>query len=76
LTDRMKISFFDLYLLCEPDLPWQPDPVREHGNDRDYFFEWYKKEIEQTGKPYVIVNGTGNQRLQNAAYAINNLYNK
>jgi len=70
LTERMKVGFFDLYLLCVPDLPWKPDPVREHGNDREYFFDWYKKEIEEMGKPYIVVNGSGNQRIQNAINAI------
>ncbi|MDR3654009.1 MAG: ATP-binding protein [Paludibacter sp.] len=70
VTERMKTKFFDLYLLCAPDLPWQPDPVREHGEDREYFFDWYKKEIEQTGIPYVIVNGIGNQRFLNAINAV------
>ena len=76
LTERLKTGFFDLYLLCTPDLPWESDPVREHGNDREYFFDWYKKEIEQTGKPYFIVNGIGNQRLQNAIAALKLLKNK
>ncbi len=70
LTEQLNTAFFDLYLLCLPDLPWEPDPVREHGEDREYFFNWYKKEIEQTGKPYVIVNGIGKQRLQNAINGI------
>lgn len=70
LKERMKIGFFDLYLLCSPDLPWEADPVREHGNDREYFFDWYKNEIEQTGKPNVIVTGIGNQRFQNALDAL------
>ena len=70
LTEQLNTSFFDLYLLCLPDLPWEPDPVREHGEDREYFFNWYKKEIEQTGKPYVIVNGIGEKRLQNALNGI------
>jgi NadR type nicotinamide-nucleotide adenylyltransferase len=70
LTDRIKSGFFDLYLLCAPDLEWEPDPVREHGGDRDYFFDWYRAEIEQTGKPYVVVNGIGDQRLQNAIDAL------
>ena len=70
LTEHLKTGFFDLYLLCAPDLIWEPDPVREHGNDRDYFFDWYKKEIEQTGKPFVIVREFGNQRIQNAVDAI------
>ena len=74
LTERMKTVFFDLYLLCAPDLPWEPDPVREHGNDRDFFFDWYKREIEQTLKPYVIVKGIGNQRLNNAIKAVESTF--
>ena len=70
LTERIKTGFFDLYLLCTADLPWEPDSVREHGEDRDYFFDWYRKEIEQTGKPYVVVSGIGNQRFQNALGAL------
>lgn len=72
LTKRLSCNFFNIYLLCAPDLPWEPDPVREHGNDREYFFNLYKEEIEQTGKPYVIVTGTGNQRILNAITAIQN----
>jgi NadR type nicotinamide-nucleotide adenylyltransferase len=72
VTDWMYGNNFDLYLLCAPDLPWIADPVREHGTDRDYFFDWYKREIEQTEKPYVIVTGIGSERLQNAIQAIQN----
>lgn len=76
VTERLNAGYFDLYLLCEPDLPWEADPVREHGTDRDFFFEWYKREIEQTRKPYVIVNGTGPERLKNATLAINSFCKK
>jgi NadR type nicotinamide-nucleotide adenylyltransferase len=69
---QLETGFFDLYLLCSPDLPWEPDLVREHGEDREFFFNWYKKEIEQLEKPYVIVNGNGNQRFQNALDGLNN----
>jgi len=70
LTDRMKSNYYDLYLLCTPDLPWEPDSVREHGNDREFFFEWYRREIEQTNKPYVIIDKTGFQRTQKAINAL------
>jgi len=76
IEDRLKTGFFDLYLLCEPDLPWEPDSVREHGHDRDFFFEWYKTEIENLNKPYVCINGTGNTRIRNAINSINNIFEK
>jgi NadR type nicotinamide-nucleotide adenylyltransferase len=73
VTEWLVGNSFDFYLLCAPDLPWEFDPVREHGDDRDYFFEWYKREIELTGKPYVVVDGVGSQRTQNAIDALKNI---
>lgn len=73
VTERLSKKFFDLYLLCEPDLPWEEDPVREHGDERDFFYFWYKKEIVQLGTPYIIVNGTGEDRILNALKAIKKL---
>lgn len=70
LIKRLEKRFFDFYLLCKPDLPWIDDPVREHGNDRVFFFNWYKKEIEMLNTPYAIIGGIGEERLQNAIQAI------
>jgi len=75
VTEQLKSNFFDLYLLCAPDLAWEPDPVREHGTDREFFFDWYKWEIEQTGKPYVVVKGIGNERLECAIAGISTFLN-
>ena len=52
------------YLLCKPDIPWEPDPQRENPNDRKKLFEIYKKEIESLGHDYFIVEG-GN-RIENS----------
>jgi len=76
LTEHLRSGFFDLYLLCSPDLPWEPDPVREHGEDREFFFNWYKEEIDKTGKPYFIITGTGDLRFQNALNGLMSLNNK
>ena len=70
LANQLNSSFFDYYLLCSPDLPWLPDSVREHGDDRDFFFDWYRKEIELLKKPYAIINGSGKDRLQCAINAL------
>lgn len=70
LEEQLKTGFFDLYLLCEPDLPWEPDPVREHGDDRDFFFNWYRKEIEKLNKPYALIHGEGQKRFELAVEKI------
>ncbi|MFM2290214.1 MAG: hypothetical protein RIS29_27 [Bacteroidota bacterium] len=70
---QLNSGFFDFYLLCNYDLPWEADPVREHGDDRAFFFEWYRREIELTAKPYVIISGEGKNRTQNAIKAIDTL---
>lgn len=69
ITEQLKTGYFDLYLLCAPDLPWVPDSVREHGHDRAYFFNLYRAEIEQLAKPFVVIEGIGLKRLQNAINA-------
>lgn len=66
ITERLSSRFFDFYLLSMPDLPWIYDPVREHGDDREFFYDWYKKEIENLGTPYAEIGGKGEKRLQNA----------
>ena len=45
----------DAYLLCYPDMPWQPDPVRENPNIREYLFDWYEREIQALNIPYYII---------------------
>lgn len=45
----------DVYLLCYPDMPWEPDPVRENPNIREYLFDWYEREIQELGMPYYII---------------------
>jgi len=74
VTSQLNKNYFDFYLLCYYDLEWMPDPVREHGDDRQFFFNLYKAEIEKTGKPYAIVSGKGELRIENAIKALNNFF--
>lgn len=74
VTAQLNKNYFDFYLLCYYDLEWMPDPVREHGDDRQFFFDLYKTEIEKTGKPYAIVTGKGEMRIENAIKALNKFF--
>ena len=62
-----------VYLLCAPDLPWEPDPLRENPTDRARLFELHRKEIERLGRRYEIVRGTGDERRANAEEAVEKL---
>lgn len=70
VNERLNDRFYDFYLLCAPDLPWEYDPVRENGDNRDFFFDWYENEIKTLGIPYSIISGTGDLRLENAIEAV------
>ncbi len=74
ILDRIQQSDYDLYLLCDIDLPWEPDTQREHPHLRAWFFEWYKKELEAYGFPYRIISGNGPVRLQRAIRAVSEFF--
>lgn len=46
-----------LYLVCSPDLPWEPDPHRENPLDRDRLFDIHLKEIERAKVNYAVIKG-------------------
>ena len=65
----LKSRNIDLYLLPDIDLPWQPDPLREHPDKRKELFNLYLDELKKRNLPFEIVNGFGQQRLANAVNA-------
>lgn len=56
----------DLYLLCVPDFPWQPDPLREHPEEREVLFEWYERLLRERGLRYKVLRGAATERLEQA----------
>ena len=58
------------YLLPTPDIPWTPDPLREHPNDRPVLHGRYKKLLDDLGVRYLEVSGSEDQRLDAAAAAV------
>ncbi len=65
---------YDLYLLCDIDLPWEYDPLREHPGMRQYLFDIYRSELDKSGFPYAVVSGQGNARLENAVKIIQDFH--
>jgi NadR type nicotinamide-nucleotide adenylyltransferase len=70
IVQQSEERHYDLWLLCSPDMPWEPDPLRENPNDRDRLFEVYMHTLEKLKKPYVILSGAREVRLEKALAAI------
>jgi NadR type nicotinamide-nucleotide adenylyltransferase len=64
----------DLYLVCDTDLPWIADDVRENGGEnRNWLQQRYISEIETLGVAYRIIQGKDHERTQNAISCIDRL---
>ncbi len=61
---------YDLYLLCNLDIKWEPDPLRRNKHNRQYIFDLFVKELKERKFNFAIVEDTGDQRLQNAVSLI------
>ncbi len=70
VNDEIENNPYDLYLLTYPDINFVADDVRENENRRMFFYEWYKKELDERKLPYQIIRGIGEERFQNAIRAI------
>jgi NadR type nicotinamide-nucleotide adenylyltransferase len=66
IIDQFKSHQYDLYLLCDVDIPWEPDPQREHPEHRNILFSYYKNELASAHYNFRIVSGMGEKRLNNA----------
>ena len=64
---------YDLWLLCKPDIPWEPDPLRENPKDRDRLFAVYEHMLRSMDKPYRIVAGSQEERMRIAVKEIGHL---
>lgn len=66
ILKQLKKQNYVLYLLCDIDLPWKEDPLREHPQVRKPLFELYKQELESRNLNFEIVSGTEEKRFNNA----------
>lgn len=66
---------YDLYLLCNIDLPWVKDELREYPDlvTRKKLYYIYKDIMVNQPVPWVDINGDYEQRLQKAIIAVDEL---
>lgn len=63
---------YDFYLLCQNDLPWVADELREcpDENIRTQLYHMYKDLLIQQHVPWAIIRGNESERLHRAIEAI------
>lgn len=64
---------YDLYLLCNTDLPWEKDALREYPDlvTREKLFEHYRESMINQLVPWHIISGGYEQRLKTSIKVIN-----
>lgn len=68
-ADQQRV---DLFLLCAPDLPWEPDPLRvfPDANRRWEIHRLFESLLRERGLPYVVLQGSGEERWRSALPAV------
>jgi NadR type nicotinamide-nucleotide adenylyltransferase len=72
VIDKLPKHPYDFYLLMDIDLPWEHDPLRDFPDLREHFMEVWHKELQALKADYVVISGSGDERLHHAVKAIDN----
>jgi nicotinamide riboside kinase len=59
------------YFLCQPDIPWEPDPGQREGpHVREALHHRFKATLEQYQVPFTPIGGSLNERLERVCHAL------
>ncbi len=72
VLDEISKRTYDLYLLCNIDLPWAADEMREYPDEqpRMELYNIYKDLLINQTTPWVEISGAYEERLQKAVEAV------
>ncbi len=75
IIDQIVRRKYDLYLLCNTDLPWVADELREYPDlkTREKLFHIYKDILVNQDSPWVEISGTEGRRFEVAVEAVERL---
>jgi len=77
ILEQIATRKYDLYLLCNTDLPWVKDELREYPDERNRreLFEIYKDILVNQHVPWVEISGNDEDRLLIAIDAVEEYLN-
>lgn len=64
IISLLNAQQFDHYFLCAPDLPWEPDPLRENPDNREELFELYVQALHLHQRSFSILKGDQEMRQE------------
>jgi NadR type nicotinamide-nucleotide adenylyltransferase len=75
ILDQVVARKYDLYLLCNTDLPWTGDELREYPDwgTRQKLYKMYKDILVNQAVPWVDISGGNEDRLTIAIEAVDRL---
>ncbi len=75
ILNRIAERKYDLYLLCNIDLPWVKDELREYPDleSRQKLYNYYKDILINQHVPWVEISGSYEERLEKAITAVGRL---
>ncbi len=71
MEDAARARRGDLYLLCDVDLPWIPDGVRDRPDARAAFHRLFAETLREFDCTVLGIGGAGDARLAAALGALN-----
>ena len=75
ILNQLNQRKYDLYLLCNVDLPWVKDELREYPDleRREKLYNIYKEIMLNQPVPWIDISGSYEERLQKAIDGVNKL---
>lgn len=75
ILNRIAERKYDLYLLCDVDLPWVEDALREYPdkNIREKLYRFYKDLMINQSTPWCNISGNYEERFKKAVNFIENV---
>lgn len=78
ILNEIATRKYDFYLLCDTDLEWEEDELREYPDiaTRRKLFDIYSHILKQQTVPWAVVSGTDDDRTTCALNAVENFLKK
>lgn len=70
IADAERARRADRYLLCDVDVPWEPDGVRDRPTDRAAMFATFRRALARRRANVVVVRGEWEARWERAHDAV------